>query len=101
MSTTVDFAMTKPTTPAAPPRKSDRTRSAILDAARRQFAERGYDATTVRDIAAEADIDPALVIRYFGSKDDLFVLAAHLELKLPPLDQVPRAAIGEALVRRF
>ena len=62
--------MTKPT-------KSARTRSAILDAAQRLFAEHGYDGTTVRDIAAQASIDPAMVIRYFGNKDELFAQAAE------------------------
>ncbi len=52
-------------------RKSDRTRAAILDAAQKLFAQHGHDRTTVRDIAATASIDPALVIRYFGSKDGL------------------------------
>lgn len=85
----------------APQRKSDRTRAAILDAARRLFAERGHGATTIRDIAAEAGIDPALVMRYFGSKDELFVRAAEFELKLPALDKVDRDKVGEALLRHF
>ena len=50
-------------------RKSDRTRAAILDAAQKLFAEHGHERTTVREIAAKASVDPALVIRYFGSKD--------------------------------
>ena len=54
-------------------RKSDRTRAAILAAAQRLFAQHGHGRTTVRDIAAKASIDPALVVRYFGSKDELFV----------------------------
>jgi hypothetical protein len=62
-------------------RKSDRTRAAILDAARRLFAEHGHDGTTVRDIAAAASIDPAMVIRYFGSKDELFVRASAFDLR--------------------
>ena len=62
------------------PRKSDRTRTAILAAARRLFAERGYEATTVRDVATSASIDPAMVIRYFGNKDGLFAQAADFEL---------------------
>src|SRR5262249_43712964 len=57
-------------------RKSDRTRAAILDAAQKLFAEHGHERTTVREIAAKASVDPALVIRYFGSKDELFVRAA-------------------------
>ena len=81
--------------------KSDRTRDAILEAARALFAERGYDATTVRDIAAAANIDPAMVIRYFGGKDPLFARAADLDLKLPDLSALPPDDIGAALVRHF
>jgi AcrR family transcriptional regulator len=91
----------RPPRPSPPLRKSERTRTAILEAARRLFAERGYEATTIRDVAAGAAIDPAMVIRYFGSKDDLFVRAAELELRLPALDRGPRRAVGETLVRRF
>ena len=87
--------------PPDKPSKSDRTRSAILDAAQRLFAERGYDGTTIRDVAAEAAIDPAMVIRYFGSKDELFIRAAAIELELPALHKVARTSIGEALVRHF
>ncbi len=46
---------------------------AILDAAVRQFAERGFTAIGIRDIAAEADVNPAIVIRHFGSKEGLFI----------------------------
>lgn len=86
---------------AAPLKKSDRTRAAILDAARRLFAERGHATTTIRDIAAEAGIDPALVMRYFGSKDELFVRAAEFELNLPALDKLDRSQVGEELLRHF
>jgi len=61
------------------------TRDAILDAARRGFATRGYDATTVRAIATDAEVDPALVIHYFGTKETLFVAAAGLPPALPGL----------------
>lgn len=46
-------------------------RDRIAEAARELAAERGYDATTVRDIAARAGTTPATVYRYFGSKDQL------------------------------
>ena len=82
-------------------RKSDRTRAAILDAAQKLFAQHGHDRTTVRDIAAKASIDPALVIRYFGSKDELFVQAAAFDLRLPDLSKVKRSQIGDTLIRRF
>jgi AcrR family transcriptional regulator len=83
------------------PTKSERTRSAILDAAQRLFAEYGYDGTTVRDVAAQASIDPAMVIRYFGSKDDLFAQAARIKLSLPDLRTVERAAVGKVLIQHF
>jgi AcrR family transcriptional regulator len=79
-------------------RKSDRTRAAILDAAQKLFA---HGRTTVRDIAATASIDPALVIRYFGSKDELFVRAAAFDLRMPDLSKVKRSQIGDTLIRRF
>ena len=82
-------------------RKSDRTRAAILDAAQTLFAQHGHGRTTVRDIAAKASIDPALVIRYFGSKDELFVRAAAFDLRMPDLNKVKRSQIGDTLIRRF
>jgi AcrR family transcriptional regulator len=81
--------------------KSDRTRAEILAAAQSLFAERGYDATTIRDIAARAAIDPAMVIRYFRNKDDLFARAASIRLDLPDLRNVDPSRIGETLARRF
>ena len=85
---------------AKKPGKSDRTRAAILEAARELFATEGYERTTVRDIAAKAAIDPALVIRYFGSKEALFVRAADIELRMPDLAAAPGSR-GEAIVRHF
>ena len=76
------------------PAKSDRTRAAILAAAQELFAEQGYERTTVRDIAARAAIDPAMVIRYFGSKDGLFARAASSTCALPDLGSVERASWG-------
>lgn len=49
-----------------------RTRGELLEAARRTFAERGYDGTTVREVAARAGVDARLVAHYFGSKAELF-----------------------------
>lgn len=67
------------------------TRAAILAAARERFAAAGFGATTIRSVAAEAGVDPALVHHYFGSKDDLFVAALEL-----PVD--PRAVMAERVV---
>ncbi|MEO8021619.1 TetR family transcriptional regulator [Polaromonas sp.] len=92
----------KPNLPAEPPlKKSDRTRAAILEAARSLFSERGYDGTTVREVAAAAAADPALVIRYFGSKEELFVRATEFELHLPDVAAMKGGNEGEALVRHF
>lgn len=51
------------------------TRNAIVAVARRRFATRGYDATSLRSIATEAKVDPALLIHYFGTKEGLFTEA--------------------------
>ncbi|GAB3845089.1 TetR/AcrR family transcriptional regulator [Dactylosporangium cerinum] len=53
------------------------TEARILDAARRIFAERGYDRTTIRAVAAAADTDPGLVMRHYGSKDNLYAHAVR------------------------
>ena len=66
-------------TPAAPepwtPSGRPDTRAEILASARTLFATRGFGSTSIRAVAAEAGVDPALVHHYFGSKDDLFVAA--------------------------
>lgn len=54
------------------------TRQAIIDAARKQFQERGYERATIRRIATSADVHPALVGHYFGSKAELFAQAMEL-----------------------
>jgi AcrR family transcriptional regulator len=61
----------------APPRRRDAqaTRAALLEAAKAQFAKLGYDSATLRDIAAAAGADVALVGRYFGGKEGLFTEA--------------------------
>ena len=56
------------------------TRSAITAAARRQFGEAGYARTTLRTVAAEAEVDPRLVLHYFGSKRGLFLEAVELPI---------------------
>jgi AcrR family transcriptional regulator len=69
------------------------TREAILAAARSSFAARGYDATTIRGVAGDAGVDPALVSHYFGAKDGLF--AAAMELPRPPAEALGEALAGE------
>lgn len=86
---------------AAALKKSDRTRLAILTAAREQFAEHGYDRANIRAIAARASIDPSMVIRYFTSKEALFAAAVDVDLRLPDLTSVPKARRGRALAQHL
>lgn len=64
---------------------TSQTRDEILAVARGRFADRGYDATSLRAIASETGVDPALVIHYFGSKEALFVEAMGMPAELPAL----------------
>lgn len=82
-------------------RRSDATRTAILDAARERFAADGYERATIRAIARDAGIDPSMVMRYYGSKEGLFAAAVALDLRLPDLTGVPRDEVGRALVSHF
>lgn len=83
------------------PRRSDTTREAILRAARERFAADGYERATIRAIAADAGIDPAMVMRYYGNKEKLFAAAAEFDLHLPDARQLPADKLGETLVRHF
>src|SRR3546814_7556111 len=56
-------------------RDAERSKQALLEAAQRLFSGRGYTEVSVRDIAADAGINPALVSYYFGSKKALFAMA--------------------------
>ena len=81
------------------------TRDEILEAARATFGEVGYERATIRAIARAAGVDPALVIHYFGSKEDLFIAA--LELPINPADAIRAVLVegvegaGERMVRFF
>ena len=83
------------------PRTSAGTRANILRAARRRFATDGFHRATVRAIAADADIDPSMVMRYYGSKAALFAAAVDIDLRLPDLTTVPRRRLGTTLVNHF
>ncbi|MBX9708451.1 MAG: TetR/AcrR family transcriptional regulator [Caulobacteraceae bacterium] len=54
------------------PRNAAATRTAILDAAAKRFAAESYEQVGMRDIARDVGVDPALISRYFGSKEELF-----------------------------
>src|SRR3954449_4459389 len=72
------------------------SRRALLDAASVLFDERGYDATTVREIGERAGVDAALIARYFGSKEGLYLAALTHEGR-PPLPSDPVEAVAGML----
>jgi AcrR family transcriptional regulator len=73
-----------------PLRDAQRTRAAILTAAQEAFSIRGYSDTGVRDITAAVGVNPALVSRYFGSKEGLYDAAL--------ITDIPRERFGESVV---
>jgi AcrR family transcriptional regulator len=79
------------------------TRGEILTAARKIFAEKGFDKATIRGIAREAAVDPALVHHYFDSKDGVFVAAMRLPVDpavvIPLVLEGPPEEVGVRLVR--
>jgi AcrR family transcriptional regulator len=77
------------------------TKAVILAAARQRFAESGFERATIRAIAADANIDPSMVMRYFGNKDQLFAAAADFDLQIPDLSDVERGHVGARLVTHF
>jgi AcrR family transcriptional regulator len=80
-------------------------RDRILQAARTEFADRGYDRTTMRGIARAAGVDAALVHHYFGTKDEVFAAAVEVTFEpvliLPAILGGSRDGIGERLARYF
>lgn len=79
------------------------TREAIADAAQSRFADLGYDGATIRAIAEEAGVDPALVLHFFGSKQELFLSVMALpfepEVVMPELLAGSRAQAGLRFAR--
>jgi len=77
------------------------TREAIAQAALDQFAARGFERTTIRSVAAAADVDPALVMHYFGSKRGLFLAAVQLPFDPSPVIDELAAGPLETVGRRL
>ncbi|ATL69727.1 TetR/AcrR family transcriptional regulator [Nocardia terpenica] len=77
------------------------TRAAVLAAAKELFAERGYERATVRDIAARAGVNQALLFRYFGNKDELFRAAiadqGRILIEEGPADALLSRLLGRSL----
>ena len=86
---------------ATRPRNATQTRADILSAARRRFGAEGYERTTLRAVAADVGVDAALVIRYFGSKQDLFAAAADFSIDLPDLSDIDPDKVAGILLPRF
>jgi AcrR family transcriptional regulator len=82
-------------------RNATQTRADILAAARLRFGSDGYERTTLRAVAADVGVDPAMVIRYFGSKQDLFAAAAEFTVDLPDLTAVHPDDVADALLPSF
>ena len=82
-----------------------RTRDAILAAARERFARDGYDRTTIRGVAADAGVDPALVMHFFPAKEELFTavidLPEDVELAIERALHGDPGRLGERLMRMF
>lgn len=78
--------MTEHSSPARPGRwrTGAESKQRILDAARALFREHGYGGTTVRAVAARAEVDSAMVFYFFGSKQGLFAAAVEMPSQLPP-----------------
>jgi AcrR family transcriptional regulator len=81
------------------------TRQAILDAARARFAEHGWDRATIRAIAGDAGVDPALVLHFFGSKKVLFTAAMSwpfdTDAAVEEVASGPRSQLGRRLASFF
>jgi AcrR family transcriptional regulator len=73
--------------------RRQRTRSAILDAAKALFGKQGFERTTIRGVAHAANVDPALVMQHFGSKEALFAAAARATVDVEPLVQAERGEL--------
>lgn len=81
--------------------RSQPAREAILAAARQRFTSDGYERTTIRAVASDAGVDPAMVMRYYQSKEGLFSAAVDIDLHLPDLATVPLDQIAGLLARHF
>ncbi len=102
--------MTAKGKPAAEVRRGRRpgvntTRQAILDAARARFAADGFASTTIRRVAADAGVNPSLVIQFFTSKEELFAAVMSISPKslarISTVFEGPDEHLGERVVRAY
>lgn len=84
-------------------RSGAQSKQRILAAARVLFREHGYAGTTVRAVAAEAEVDPAMVFYFFNTKQGLFAAAIEMSAQLPPAIEAIFTGgldgIGERIIR--
>lgn len=85
--------------PLARKRDAEATRAAILAAAKNHFARSGYEGAFLRDIAAEAGVDAALINRYFGGKDGLFAAALKDSIRPDAISQWERKTFGRDIAK--
>jgi AcrR family transcriptional regulator len=81
-------------------RKKERTRQTIAETARRLFAERGFEAVTVAEVARAADVSEGTVFNYFPSKEDLFYSQME-SFEAALVDAVRDRPRGESVVAAF
>jgi AcrR family transcriptional regulator len=82
-------------------RNAEATRAAILVAGKTHFARSGYEGAFLRDIAADAGVDAALINRYFGGKEGLFNACLREAVRSEKLFDIERGEVGERLARMF
>lgn len=87
--------------PPAPTRNAAATRAAILAAAKFHFSRESYDQAGLREIATRARVNVALVNRYFGSKEQLFLEAFTDDFHLDEFVRGDRSTLGERFVRHI
>ncbi len=82
-------------------RSSDETRKLILDAAGKAFATRPYRDITLKDIAVDAGVSAPLIIKYFGSKEQLYEALVDFQAGAQVLFDGPLETLGERMVAMF
>lgn len=80
-------------------RDASATKAALLRAAQELFTERGYERTTVRDIADRAGVNQALLFRYFGNKEDLFHVVLATESRVLVTESPAEQVLAKTLAR--
>jgi AcrR family transcriptional regulator len=81
-------------------RNAAATRSRLMEAARQQFLQHGYQGTSLRSIAAQAGVDVMLIRRYIGSKQQLFTEATDISDNVPAARRAPDHVVGQLLIER-